>query len=250
MSTAQSQPISTQSQPIITENKPSGKKLRKIVKAEKDNRRKIWLIGHLVTITFGVVYAMYYFQFKAHSSNIAFLAYHISFFGVWTSYLLSIQSQYNLKSLPNYATLIGTENFQFFLLSIIWVFNRSSLFKLLPYLIISLLHLSENYKLDVILKLENIFAAIIMYNEIFLFVSLLVDTVLVRGSSGYGLVVYAMFLWLRILQNENTRYFLYAQLIRFDNIMLKIKNPKVASVWRKIKKFLSYKQANFEQKFL
>lgn len=249
MSTQPPVPPLTQSQPIPN-NKPSGKKLRKVVKPEKSKTKQIWLLGHIVTITFGIIYAMYYLQYKAHNSYVAVISYKLSLFGVWASYVLSIQSQYNLKSLPNYATLIGTENFQFFLLSIIWVFNRTSLFKILPYLIISVLHLSQNYKLDAILKFENTLCAIIMYNELFVFILLLVDTLLVRGTSGYGLVVYAMFLWLRVLQSENTRHFLYAQIIRFDNIMSKIKNPKVASMWRKIKKFLSYKQANFEEKFL
>ena len=84
----------------------------------------------------------------------------------------------------------------------------------------------------------------------FLFPVLFVDTILLKGTSGYGLVIYTMFVWLRILQNENARFFLYDNVTKLDVLMMKIKNEKVKKVWLKIKKFLTYKQARFQQKFL
>jgi hypothetical protein len=239
-----------QPSPSQQSHKPSTKKLRKKVKTRPSNLKTIWLAGHIMTLFFGLVYSLYYFKGNSHKKLVANLAYKCSFFGVWISYALSIQSSYNLKSLPHYSTLLATENFQFFLLSIVWVFNRNSIFKLIPYLIISVLQLSLNFQLDQILKFEQSLSATLMYTELVLFFTLLFDTLLMRGTSGYGLVIYVMFIWLRVLQRENTRFFLYAQFIRLDNFMSKIKNPKIASVWQKIKRFLSYKQANFEQKFL
>lgn len=227
-----------------------GKKLRKVVKPPKSNDKTLWLVGHLTTIVCGTLYAMYYMQRKSQGKLIPFIAYKLALCGIWLSYSIAIKSQFNVKSLPHYSTLIATENFQYLLLSILWFFNRNSLFKILPYMIISLLHLATKFNLDAVLKFEKQLNVFLLYNELFLIFLLFIDTLLLRGTSGYGLVVYCMFMWLRILQNENTRFFLYANLKKLDTLMLKIKNPKVQQGWLSIKKFLSYKQANFEQKFL
>lgn len=71
-----------------------------------------------------------------------------------------------------------------------------------------------------------------------------------RGTSGYGLVIYSLFMWLKLLQSEDTRYFIYDNIKKLDALMSKIKNEKIQKAWRKVKKFLSLKQANFEQKYL
>lgn len=228
----------------------SGKKLRKIVKPEQSKLKPLWLAGHLMTLGFGFLFLMYYVQRRSRTSWIPLLSYKLVLVGVWLSYTISIKSQYNIKSLPHYSALIATENFQYLLLSIFWFFNRNSFYKILPFLIISLLQLSSHFKLNGILKHEKKLLSVFLYDELFLFLVLIVDTLLMRGTSGFGLIAYSLFMWLRILQSENTRFFLYANLIKLDTLFLKIKNPKVQSAWGAMKNFLSYKQANFEQKFL
>ena len=228
----------------------NGKKLRKIEKPPKSYSKRIWLVGHIMTLSFGVFYSIYYLQRKSQHRFVPWACYKLTLIGVWTAYLTSIQSQYNIKSLPHYTTLIATENFQYLLLSVMWFFNRNSLFKILPFMIVSLLQVATTCQLTAILKLETQLSKVVLYDELFLFVLLLVDTLLLRGSSGYGLVTYCMFMWLRILQSENTRFFLYDNLIKFDAHISKIKNPKVQEGWLGVKKFLSYKQANFEKKYL
>lgn len=246
--------------PVIPDNLPiandaahhlsKGKKLVKKVKQKKSYLKTIWIAGHAGTTIFGLIFTIYYILGKKNTSKIAFLAYKLSMLSVWVSYAISIQSQYNIKALTHYSSLIASDNFQYFLLSLFWFFNRSSVFKLLPYMMISILHLSTSFHLNFVLRFEKQFAAVFLYNEIFLFLLLVIDTLLVRGTSGYGLVVYACFSWLRLLQSENSRFFLYAQLIRFDSLISKVKNEKVNDAWNSIKKFLSTKQANFEQEFL
>lgn len=238
--------LSTQNE--ASDHLSKGKKLIKKVKHKQTNLKSVWIAGHASTIVFGMIYSFFYILHRQRNKY-AFGSYKLSLISVWITYALSIQSQFNIKALTHYSSLIASENFEYFLLSIFWFFNRSSLFKILPYMMISILHLSTQFKLKFLLAFEKQFAAVFMYNELFLFLLLLVDTLLLRGTSGYGLVVYACFSWLRLLQNENSRLFLYAQLIKFDSLILKVKNRNVQQAWTFMKKFLSTKQAKFEHDF-
>lgn len=233
-------------------NQPHGKKLRKIVKPEDGLKllKTVWLAGHGLTLVFGTLYSLYYMKRKTHGFFIPWLSYKLALVGVWMAYTISIQTQYNIKSLPSYSVLIATENFQYLLLSVVWFFNRNSLFKILPFMVVSMLQLAQKFKMVPILKLQKQLSALVLYNELFLFFLLFVDTLLLRGTSGYGLVLYCMFMWLRLLQSENTRMFLYSNIIKFDGLMAKIKNPKVQHFWTVIKTFLSTKQARFEDEYL
>lgn len=248
--TTSTSPPTKKNDPTLTPEQMKGKKLRKIVKPKKSNAKLIWLVGHLMTLGFGIFYSLFYIQKKSQHRFVPWLSYKLTIIGIWLSYVISIQSQYNVKSLPHYTTLIATENFQYLLLSIIWFCNRNSMFKILPYMIVSLLHIASNYNLKAILEFEKQLSAVVLYNELYLFLLLTVDTLLCRGTSGYGLVTYCMFMWLRVLQSENTRFFLYDNLNKLDSTISKTKNEKVKKVWLEIKKFLSSKQARFEQKYL
>lgn len=226
------------------------KRLRKIVKPPQSQWKIIWIAGHAATIAFGIIYAIYYVQFKHHSKWIPILSYHLSLIGVWVAYYIAINTQYNLKSLPHYTALLATDNVQFLILSIIWMFNRTSLFKILPYMIIASLQLSQEFNISFLLKFGDTLSLYILYNELFLFLLLFIDTILMRGTSGFGLALYSMFYWLRILQSENARFFLYTNAVKFDGLIGKIKNEKVVRAWATIKKFLTTKQATFEHRYL
>lgn len=224
--------------------------LKKKEKPAKPILKPMWIAGHAMTIFFGLVYASYYIRRASHKSWISTIAYDLTLLGVWISYAVSVNTQFNIKSLPNYTVLIGTESVQFAILSIIWAFNRSSLFKIYPYMIVSLLQLADEFNVKPILKIAPILSTSVLYNELLLFVLLVVDTILMRGASGFALVLYCMFYWLRILQFEHARYFLYTQLIKFDGLMAKVKNENFQSQWKSIKKFLTTRQARFEDKYL
>lgn len=224
--------------------------LRKIDKPGKPMLKAVWLGGHAMTLVFGGVYMAYYLARRSHSSWVAAIAYKLTLVGVALAYSVAINTQFNIKSLPSYNVLLGTETVQFAILCLIWVFNRSSLFKIYPYLVVSLLQLSNEYNISPVLKAAPILSTSILYNEILLVFVLAFDTLLMRGTSGFALIMYTMFYWLRILQFEHARYFLYTQLIKFDGLMAKIKNPKVQDVWIRIKQFLTTRQAKFEDKYL
>lgn len=224
--------------------------LKKKEKKGKSMLKPLWLAGHSVTLLFGVVYTSYYIRRASHTSWICTIAYYLCLFGVCASYGVGVNTQFNLKSLPSYSVLLGTESVQFAILSVIWMFNRSSFFKIYPYMVVSLLQLSDEFKVDAILKLAPILSTSVLYNELLLIVVLFVETLLMRGASGFALVLYCLFYWLRILQFEHSRYFLYTQIIKLDGLMSKIKNENVQERWQAVKRFLTTRQASFEYKFL
>ncbi|KAF6015950.1 hypothetical protein HII12_000513 [Brettanomyces bruxellensis] len=210
----------------------------------------LWIAGHATTIAMGLIYTVYYLLFRSHVSKISFIAYRLALIGVFLSYSCTILSQFAQKALPSYITLLGTVNFQYLLLAVVWFFNRSSLFKLVPYLIVSVMQLATQFKIDAVLKLSPQLKIAAAYDELLVFVVLTVDTLLMRGTSGYALFLYAAFFWLRIIESENTRYLLYTVAIKLDSTMAKQKNPKVVSSWKSLKRFLTMKNERFQKEFL
>lgn len=226
---------------------------KKLVKKKKEQKpiiKTIWIAGHAITLAMGLVYAGYYMIFRSHESKISFTAYRIALVGVMASYACTILSQFDKKSLPSYLALMGTINFQYLMLSVVWFFNRSSLFKLIPYMIVSVLQLATAFKIKPVLKYSQQLGMFAAYDEIFLFVVLFIDTILMRGTSGYALIIYAGFYWLRVIESENTRHLLYGIAIKFDSVMSKQTNPKVIKSWKALKKFLTTKNDKFEREYL
>ncbi|ODV95406.1 hypothetical protein PACTADRAFT_19646, partial [Pachysolen tannophilus NRRL Y-2460] len=220
------------------------RKLRKIDpnrKPKKPIDKYIWLAGHFATLFFSLVYFGYYFTFSSRRSIIAKISYKIVLLGIIFAYSVSMKSTFG-KVPPGYFTLLSTDNFQYLLLSFVWLFNRNSAFKILPYFIISILQISDHFKIDAILKYEFEFKLIIEYNELFLFVLLTFDTLLCRGTSGYALVMFAAFFSLKIMFNDNIRQFIYSFVVRLDGVMSKQKNEKILTLWTDIKNFLDKKK--------
>lgn len=217
------------------------RRLRKVEPKPKPYDKYGWILGHVITVLCTLVYSAYYFTYKSHQSRVAEISYRIGFVAVISSYFVSMVNQFG-KIPPSYFTLLTTENFQYLLLAIVWLFNRSSFFKILPYFIISILQLSSLLNLKPVLKLEQTFKEIIIYNELFLFVLLLFDTLLFRGTSGYALVIFGLFYSLKIVFSDDTKGLIYSVIVKFDGVMLKQKNPKVQSLWHDIKSFLLKKK--------
>ncbi|GME79197.1 unnamed protein product [Ambrosiozyma monospora] len=227
-----------------------GEKLRKKADPPSQLNKQLWLVGHVLTLTFSGIYGLYYAQFKSQSSIIPAIAYRLAFVGVWLSYVIQILSLYDKKSVPSFGALMSTANFQYLLLSIVWFFNRSSIFKILPYYLISLLQLAAHFNIKPILKLSKPIQKVIVYNELVLFVVLIFDTLLFRGNSGFGLVAYGMFYWLKVLESENTRALVFNLITKLDGVLSKQKNPKVVEGWKHVKAFLVAKQTKMEHQYL
>ncbi len=210
----------------------------------------LWIAGHATTIAMGLIYSVYYLLFRSHASKISFIAYRLALVGVFLSYSCTILSQFAQKTLPSYITLLGSINFQYLLLAVVWFFNRSSLFKLIPYFVVALMQLATHFKIDAVLKLSPQLKNAAAYDELLIFVVLAFDTLLMRGTSGYALFIYAAFFWLRIIESEDTRHLLYTVAVKLDSTMSKQKNPKVVSSWRSLKRFLTMRDERFQKEFL
>ncbi|VEU20999.1 DEKNAAC101834 [Brettanomyces naardenensis] len=232
---------------------PSASVQRKLVRKPKPEQpivKYVWIAGHVTTIVMGLIYGFYYVLFRSHNSKISFVAYRVALIGSIAAYSCTIVSQFNKKSLPSYLSLLCTLNIQYLLLGIVWFFNRSSIFKIAPYMIVSALQLATQFKVQPLLKLSHELKLVVAYDELLLFVVLLVDTILMRGTSGYALVIYLGFYWLRLIQSEDTRYLVYTIIVKLDTIMNKQKNPKVVEGWKVVKKFLTTKNQKFERDYL
>ncbi|CDK26992.1 unnamed protein product [Kuraishia capsulata CBS 1993] len=224
------------------------KKLRLKTVAAKPIKKYIWLAGHVVTVPLSLIYFAYYIQFKSHYL-FPRLCYRFALFGVWAAYSMTIATQFSQRAMPSYFALLSTQNFQYLSLSFIWQFNRNSLFKLLPYFLISVLQLSLHFNIKPVLKLDKVFKVVIVYNELFLFVLLIFDTILLRGTSGYALVMFGLFYWLRLLHNESTRKLLYNVLVKLDGPLSKSKNDRIRSQWQKIKVILNSDQKTLQSEY-
>ncbi|GMG20947.1 unnamed protein product [Ambrosiozyma monospora] len=227
-----------------------GEKLRKKADPPSQLGKQLWLLGHVLTLTLSGIYGFYYAQLRSQSSIIPSIAYRLAFVGVWLSYVIQILSLYDKKSVPSFGALMSTANFQYLLLSIVWFFNRSSIFKILSYSLISLLQLAAHFNVKPVLKLSKPIQKIIVYNEWALFVVLIFDTLLFRGNSGFGLVAYCMFYWLKVLESENTRALVFNIITKLDGVLSKQKNPKIVENWKHVKAFLVAKQTNMEHQYL
>lgn len=224
------------------------RKLRRKQPVPKPYKKYGWIAGHCLTIFFGLVYDLYYFTFNSHVNWIPHATYRIAFLGVWASYSISILTRFGGSTIPSTFALLSTENYQYLLLSVAWFVNRSSAFKLLNYQIISLLQLSQMFKVKPILQLEQAFKKVIVVNELFLFLLLLTDTLLMRGASGFGLVIFGLFYWLKILYNPSSRALVFSILLRLDGVVSKQKNERVRKAWAQVMQFLREKES-FNKKY-
>lgn len=205
--------VSNKDSEVPKEGKAAPKATRKILRrkppAKKDYIHIVWIAGHAISLVFGLLFfGIYYFHYRHRRSLVSKLFYRLSLFGSISAYSATVVSKFGITS-PNFYALITTENFQYLLLAVVWLFTRAVVFKLAPYVVISFLHLSKHYNLvgkypkSVVKGL----ASAISYNELALVLVLSWDTLLFRGTSGFALVIFLMFYWLRIVYSESTNLF-------------------------------------------
>ncbi|CEP64913.1 uncharacterized protein LALA0_S15e00232g [Lachancea lanzarotensis] len=263
--------------------------IRKKSKARGDpvaRQKLIWAVGHAMTVGLGALYALFYLwqcltMYRYRSWKTLFLiarpphvdsktwlqllwrslpqiSYRLSLVGVLAAYsVTSYQKWFSLN--PTWYDLLSRENFQSILIATLWLFSRASLFKLVPFILTSFLHLTvkpekktdvkEDGNKDEVKKPLNekdgketkpkdnttTLLHIIAYSELITVVSLFFDIITFRdGVAGFVLAIYMSIYWLRL------NFSPYAQetLLR---IVLKVDKkipPKYQSQWKDIKQFL------------
>lgn len=217
------------------------KLIRKQVNPSKLNYY-LWLAGHGTCIVFGIVTIVWQTLWLKNFYYINSISYRLTLLGATTALLATVSHKFGLRYLPHFPAMLAQLNFQYFVLSSIWYVTFKSIFKIIPLILISVLQLAEHKKIGSIQKQSDVLAAIIAFDEIFLVFYLLLRTIFLKLTSGFQLAVMLIFLWLRVLFNEDTAN-MFAYLVeKLDGKVSTLKNEKVLKIWSKVKAFLEEKR--------
>ena len=245
--TARSTP--KQAEPETPTNKtPSDKHhkfKKKLVRAQPDSnalKYKAWLSGHITTLVFGSISFIFQVFWLPNVYYINSICYRLALLGSAVALTSTFSHKFGLHFLPPVATLLSHDNFQYLILTVVWSLTFRSVFKILPYFLLSILHLSKVYNVKAILDHASTISSWIAYDELVLIVYLVLRTLFFRNASGYQLTLFLIFYWLRILYNKETGNLFSAIVDRLDGEMIKVKNPTVQRRWEKVREFVRVKQ--------
>lgn len=219
---------------------PKKKVLRRKIKGPNPLKKKIWLAGHASVLAFGLLYCLLLFL-RINKWYIRFICYRFSLIGTVVALGAAISHKYGLRYLPPTPTLFAQQDFQYLLIALVDIFTFRSMFKLLPFVLISLLHLGDEFKVTAITSQGAFLASLIAYDELFLIVYLVLRTLFFRGSLGFQLAIYLTFYWLRILYNKDTAKMFSTLMEKLDIKVSTVKNEKVQKLWAKAKKHIDEK---------
>ncbi|RCK58870.1 hypothetical protein Cantr_07571 [Candida viswanathii] len=236
---------STKASTPVPSDDPYAYKKRKLVRRParaNPVKYKVWIAGHVTALVFGSISFIFQIFWLPNYYYINSISYRLSLIGSITALTATFSHKFGLHNLPNIGTLLSHQNFQYLVLATIWIFTFKSVFKILPYFILALLHIGNMKDISFIVKDTDFLASVIAYDELLLIVYLLLRTLFFRNASGYQLTIFLIFYWLRILYNKETKTLFNSIVERLDGQMSKIKNPKVAHYWYKTKTFVQEKQ--------
>jgi hypothetical protein len=233
-----------------TEGSPHTRRvLVKKLKPAKPIKKYIWLAGHGLTLGCGAVYLVFYI-FKWWLSSwwwTPTVVYRFAFVGVMLAYSISILTTFG-TCIPPYNTLLVTENFQTMIIATIWLWSRSSAFKLFPFMVVAALQLSSEYNFLPVLKLQNQLGDCVGGSEIVIILVLLFDTFLFRGTSGYALVLYLLLYSIRVQFSPYTQsYLLRLMNVIDERFIKKQKDSQFKFYWTKVKQFLEIRRSQTTQ---
>ncbi|KAI5968209.1 hypothetical protein CANMA_002425 [Candida margitis] len=233
-----------------TPNDKHHKFKKKLVRAQPNANAlkfKAWLGGHIASVVFGTITFIFQAFWLPNVYYINSICYRLALFGSMVALTSTFSHKFGLHFLPPVATLLSHENFQYLILAVVWCFTFRSVFKILPYFLLSVLHLSKLKNVTAVIKHASTLSALIAYDELFLIVYLVLRTLFFRNASGYQLTLFLIFYWLRILYNKETGNLFSAIVDRLDGEMVKVKNPTVQRRWEKVREFVKVKQEHEHQ---
>lgn len=202
---------------------------------------KVWILGHLMALVFGAISSAFQLLWLPNRYYINSISYRLSLLGSVLALGATFSHRFGLRFLPPALTMLAQQNFQYLVLAFLWCFTFKSNFKLIPFLLISILQVGAHKKIGFIEKQLDFLASLIAYDELFLIGYLLLRTVFLRAWAGYQLVVFLVFYWLRILYNKETGNLFRSIVDRLDG-KVQGKNEKLNHYWSKTKMFLDEKQ--------
>jgi hypothetical protein len=235
----------TDSAPTITNSTVSPEDKKKTLRRKQTGpnplKYQLWIAGHLACLVFGSISFLFQIFWLPNVYYINSICYRLSFIGAIMAMTATFSHKFGLNYLPEAPTLIAQQNFQYLVLAIVWIFTFKSIFKIIPYFLISLLQVSKHKKINAVLKSSDALASVIAYDELILILYLFVRTLAFRNTSGYQMVIFLFFYWLRILYNPETGDMFKAIVGRLDWRMSTFKSEKVHKAWGKVKETLDTK---------
>lgn len=202
---------------------------------------KLWLAGHVTCLVFGTLTCIWQVLWLKDIYYINTIAYRLALIGSCLALGSTTAHKYGVLFLPPLTTFLSQQNFQYLVLGIVWCFTFKSVFKIIPFYLISLLQLAENKKIAAVQKQADFLALIIAFDELFLVVYLLLRTIFFRNTAGFQLVLKLVFVWLRILFDHSTAELFAYLMEKLDGKASTIKNEKVQKLWKKARVLLDEK---------
>lgn len=217
------------------------KKLVRKTLAPAKTRHMLWMAGHGASVVFGLISLVWTALWLPNRYYIYTISYTVAMVGAATALAMSLSHKYGLKYLPPMTALLAQHNFQFLVLALIWCFTFKTVFKTIPFFLVSLLQLADHFKIGAVVEHAQVVGRVVGINELILVVYLALRTLLFRRTAGYQLVTVLVFFWLRVLFDKDAAH-LFAFLIqKLDGHVLGIKNEKVTTAWLKVKGFVEDK---------
>lgn len=252
--------------------RPKSKKVKKTDPLAK--QKLIWTIGHGLTLIGGLIFSLTYFfhvliffryrswkwLFLRVNENYVFftgtrwyskllkwmpqILYRVSLIGVFMANGINMHQNWSHLN-PTWFDLLARENFQtLFIAFLLFIAGGKSFYRLLPYMILSYLHLKnrkheftiDNEEADKQMTIDNKHLLhMVAYAELAVIITLALDTLLLKnGTAGFLFVAYTGIYWLRLNFSAYAQVSVLRVLNKFDK-----KIPaKHREKWDNIKNFL------------
>ncbi|WPK25025.1 hypothetical protein PUMCH_002324 [Australozyma saopauloensis] len=201
----------------------------------------VWLGGHATCVVFGVIALVWNLLWFKDHYYLSSICYRISLIGEVVALVCTTSRRFGFAHLPRFSMMLAQKNFQYILLSVAWLFTFRSVLKIVPVILISMLQLAENKKIEPLLKLGDMFGTIIAFDELILVAYLFARTVAMIKTSGYQLILMMTLLWLRVLFDAKTAEMFAYVVDRLDGKMSQVQNKKVRKAWNKLRAFIKEK---------
>ncbi|ODQ66639.1 hypothetical protein NADFUDRAFT_50550 [Nadsonia fulvescens var. elongata DSM 6958] len=178
-------------------------------------------------------------------------------FAATLSYSLSLFQKYG-GQIPSFYILLTAGGFHALLEANMWLFSTASLFKVIPFFIMAMLHIASfiqtdlmpnssiSNRIDAGLKQNETFIELVLAeSKLVVFLRLIFDVILMRMSAGVMLIIYGIIFKIRIQYVPST----YASIMRLGSrIDALAENPKCPAkakdIWAKIKEGIHNSQSS------
>ncbi|CAN3372330.1 hypothetical protein DIURU_004545 [Diutina rugosa] len=219
-------------------------KLIRRVQTNTELAHKVWLGGWALCVVAGTISTLWWLLRFKNKWYINSLIYRLAWVGAIAALTVTMIRKFGLATMPSLTMMATQVNFNYLVLANVWLLTFRSVFKIVPYILLGVLHLAEEFNVVPILKQSSQIAQVIAFDELFLIVYLFLRTILVQQTSGFQLAIYLVFYWMRVLFNNDTKVLFSTLIKKVDWKTRNIKNKHFQKYWKSFKKFVYAKQTS------